>query len=149
MLPQDFGEPLPRQPSPACAATQPFPPDTTDLPIELPKTMVVRRSPVVLVVAAELGIKGFLLLVHRIVPVLFAPFGDRLQTPTESLTDRLHVDCELPFSAECADVREAEEVERGRLLAPPLRIPFGKTPKFDQSCLLRVQRQTIFRKPFW
>jgi hypothetical protein len=28
--------------------------------------------------AAELGVQGFLLLVHRIVPVLFAPFPDEI-----------------------------------------------------------------------
>jgi hypothetical protein len=73
MLVQDRGIPLPRQPSPTCAATQLFPPNTTDPPIKLPKALVVRRSPVILVVAAELGVKRLLLLVHRIVPVRFTP----------------------------------------------------------------------------
>jgi len=69
MLVQNGGVPLPRQPSPACAATQLFPPNATGPPIKLPKASIVRRAPVVLVVAAELGVKGLLQLVHRIVPV--------------------------------------------------------------------------------
>jgi hypothetical protein len=32
--------------------------------------------------AAELGVQGFLLLVHSLVPVLFAPFPDCLQPST-------------------------------------------------------------------
>ena len=147
MLLQDCGIPLPRQPSPTCAATQLFPPNTTDAPIKLPKASVVRRSPVILVVAAELGVKGLLLLVHRIVPVRLTPLGDRLQPPTESLADRPHVYCELPLPAACADVRESEEIERGWFLALSLRIFLSIPPKFDQPCLLRVQRQTVLRKP--
>src|SRR5437588_313618 len=91
MLSQDCRVSLPRQPSPARAATQPFPPDTTDLPIEQPETAIVRRSPVIPVVAAELSIQGFHLLAHRFVPVLSAPFGDRLQPPAESFADRLYL----------------------------------------------------------
>ena len=78
----------------------------TDLSIELPDTAVVRRAPVILVVAPELGVEDFLLLSHRLVPVLLAPFGDRLQPPAEPFADRLHVDCELPLPAACADVRK-------------------------------------------
>src|ERR1700745_272529 len=106
MLPQDFVKSFPRQPPPARAATQPLLPDATDAPIELPETLVVCRSPVILVVAAELGVEDFLLLSHRLVPVLLTPFGDRLQPPAEPFADRLHVDCELPLPAACADVRK-------------------------------------------
>jgi hypothetical protein len=63
----------------------------------LPKTAVVRWTTVVLVMAAEFGVKGFLLLSHRIVPVLLAPGEDRFQPSTEPFGDRLHVHCELPF----------------------------------------------------
>ena len=72
----------------ARAATQPFLPDPPDPLIELPDTAVVRRSAVVLVVAAELGVEDFLLLSHRFVPVLFAPFGDRLQPSAEPFAER-------------------------------------------------------------
>jgi len=54
-----------------------------DFPVELPKTKVVRRSSIMLVVAAELGIQHFLLFTHRVVPVLLAPFADRLQSSPE------------------------------------------------------------------
>jgi hypothetical protein len=54
----------------------------TDLQIELPDISVVRRSPVILIVAPELSVKGFLLLTHRHVAVLLAPFGDEEAVPT-------------------------------------------------------------------
>jgi hypothetical protein len=53
--------------------------------------VVVRASSVVLVMAAELGVQGFLLLVDSIVPVLFAPFPDCLQPSTKPLGNCLHV----------------------------------------------------------
>ena len=65
--------PLPRQPLSARSATQPGPPDATDSPVELPETAIVRRASVVLVMAAELGVQGLLLCVHRVMPVLLAP----------------------------------------------------------------------------
>src|SRR5882762_10813497 len=75
-----------------------------DLPIELADTPVVRRAPVVLVVAPKLGVEGLLLLVHRVVHVLLAPLSDRFQTPSEPCAHRSHLHCELPSSAACTDV---------------------------------------------
>jgi hypothetical protein len=69
VLTQDFSKPFPRQRLSPCRAAQPFPPDATDSLMELPNSEVVRASSVVLVMAAELGVQGFLLLVNRIVPV--------------------------------------------------------------------------------
>ena len=57
-----------------------------------------------------------------------------------------HVHCELPSPAACANVREAEEIERGRFLPQPLRM-FRVPPKVHQSGLLRVERQTVFPEP--
>jgi len=65
-LAQDFLKPLPLQPLSTCAATQPFFPDALDSAIELSDTAVVRRPAVILVVAAEFGVQGFLLLTHRV-----------------------------------------------------------------------------------
>ena len=67
--------------------------------MELPNSAVVRASSVVLVMAAELGVQGFLLLFHRIVSVLFAPFPDCLQPSTQPFDNGLHVHCELPLPA--------------------------------------------------
>src|SRR5258708_32383313 len=139
MRPQEFNKPLPRQPSPARAATQPSPPDTTDRPIYLPETTVVRRSAVILVVAAELGVQGFQLQVHRLVPMFLTPFSDRLQPPAEAFADRPHVYCELPFPATGADVREAEEIKGGRVLSLSPPVPFGGPPKFHPPGLLPVR----------
>jgi hypothetical protein len=60
----------------------------TDLLIELPEFSVVRRSSVILIVAPELGVEGFLLLVHRCVAVFLAPFGDCRQAPAKPLLHR-------------------------------------------------------------
>ena len=99
MLTQDCFVPLPRHPLTACAAAQPVMPDTPDLPVEPPKTSVVRRSPIVLVMAAELGVQGFLLLGHGLVPVFFAPFGDGFQSSAEPFRLRPHMHRELPLPA--------------------------------------------------
>jgi hypothetical protein len=72
--------------------------------------------------ASELGVEGLLLLVHRCMSVLLAPFCDRREAPAEPLAHRSHVHCELPSPAACANVREAKEVEgAGFLLSLPLR----------------------------
>jgi hypothetical protein len=63
----------PRQPRPAGSAIEPLAPEFAGAPIELPETLGVRGSPVVLIVAPELGIEGFLLLAHRCMSVLLAP----------------------------------------------------------------------------
>lgn len=67
--------------------------------------------------AAEFGIQRLLLFAHRVVPMLFAPVADRLHPSALTFGERLHVDCELAFSATGADVREAKASEGFRLLA--------------------------------
>ena len=70
-----------------------------NLPIELAKTRTVGSASVILVVAAELGIQGLLLLVHRVMPVLFAPVGDGFQSSVEPFVNRLHAHGELSLPA--------------------------------------------------
>ena len=96
---------LPRHLCPTSTATEPCTPVVPDPPIELPDTPVIRRAPVILVVAPEFGVEDLLLLVHRIVHVLLAPLSDCFQAPSEPLAHGPHVDCELPSSAACTDVR--------------------------------------------
>src|SRR6266576_3450445 len=142
---EDLSISLPRQPHPASSTTEPLPPGATNFPIELHDAFVVRRSSVVLVVAPELGVKGLLLFLHRIVAVLPAPVGDCLQAPAEPLLHRPHFHCEFPFPAACADVGEAEEIERGWFLPLPLCSFLRESPKLHQPGLLRVERQTVSR----
>ena len=85
MLPQDSVISIPRQRPPACSTTQPLAPDTTYASIELPDAVIVRRASIVLVVAAEFGVQGFLLLAHWRAPMLFTPVGYCLQPSTEPL----------------------------------------------------------------
>ena len=148
MTSKELGISLPRQPVSACATIQPLSPDPNDTPIELQKVLKVCRSAVVLVVASELGVEGFLLLVHRCMSVLLAPCGDRREAPAEPLAHRSHMHCELPSPAACANVRQTEKVEgAGFLLALPLRTFLSVTPKFQQPRLLRVKCQTVFCEP--
>ena len=81
----------PRQFPPASSATEPLPPDLADCPIELPEAPGIRRTSVILVVASELGIEGLLLLVHRLMAMLPAPFGYCRQAPSETLLHRLRI----------------------------------------------------------
>src|SRR6202165_6116599 len=112
--------------------------------MELPDTAVVRRTSVVLVMAAELGVQGFLLLFHRIVPMPFAPVPDCLQSSAEPCGNRLHVHCELPLSAAGAYVHKAQEIEGCRFLSLLPRVLGCISPEFQQPRLLRVQCQTLF-----
>ena len=143
-----LGVALPGQAVPPRSSIEPLLPDPHDAPIELQKTLGVRRSSIVLVVAAELGVEGFLLLIHRGMSVLLTPFGDRCEAPAEPLAHRPHVHCERPSPAAGADVRKAKKVEGVGLLLPlPLRSFLCVTPKLQQPRLLRVKRQTVFCKP--
>lgn len=98
-----------------CLATsppiEPFLPDPTDCPIELPQSPVVRGSSVVLIVAPELPVESFLLLLNRIVPMLLTPSRHLLQTALEPLSHRPEVDREIPSPASFADMRETKKVE--------------------------------------
>src|ERR1700692_625010 len=85
MTSKELGISLPRPPVSACATLQSLSPDPNDTPIELQKVLKVCRSAVVLVVASELGVEGFLLLVHRCMSVLLAPCGDRREVPAARL----------------------------------------------------------------
>jgi hypothetical protein len=63
----------------------------SDDPVELPETLVVRRSAVVLVVApAELRVEGFLLFCDRLVKVPLARSSDLFQTALQALFRRPH-----------------------------------------------------------
>jgi hypothetical protein len=99
MLPQDSVISIPRQWPSACSTAKPLAPDTTYASIELLDAVVVRRASVVLVVATELGVQGFLLLVNWRAPVLFAPVGYRLQPSSEPFGYRLHMHSESTLPA--------------------------------------------------
>ena len=90
---------------------KPFLPGPTDRAKELPKTPVVRRSPIVLVVAPELPVEGLLLLLNRIMPMLLTPSRHLLETALEPLSHRPEVDREFPLPASFTDMREAKKVE--------------------------------------
>jgi hypothetical protein len=91
MTSQELGISLPPQPVSARGTIQPLPPDPYDAPIELQKALRVCRSAIVLVVASELGVEGRLLLAHRCMSVLLAPFGNRREAPAEPLAHRSHM----------------------------------------------------------
>ncbi len=98
---------------------EPFLPDPTNRSKELPQSPVVRRPPVVLIVAPEFPIEGFLLLLNEIVPMLLTPSRHFLQTALEPLAHRPEVDREIPSPASFADMRESKKIESFWL--PPAR----------------------------
>src|SRR5712691_10815899 len=100
---------------PARAPGQPRVPEPSNEPIEPLETAIVRRSPVVLVVAPEFGVERRGLMLDRVVPMLLAPLRHRLQTPPKALTHRPDVNREPPPSAARTHVRKTEEVEGRRL----------------------------------
>ena len=100
---------------PARAPIQPLVPEPPDEPIELPQTAVVRRPPVVLVVAPEFGVERRGLVLDRVVPMLLAPLRHRLHTAPKAFADGPDVNREPPPSAARTHVRETEKVEGRRL----------------------------------
>ena len=90
---------------------KPFLPDSTDRAKELPKTPVVRRSPIVLVVAPEVPVEGLLLLLNGIMPMLLTPSRHFHETALEPLSHRPEVDREIPSPASLADMRETKKIE--------------------------------------
>src|SRR3989442_7059639 len=115
-MPRDFLWELARAaPFPPRARAQPFARGPGDEPIEPPETAVVRRPPVVLVVAPEFGIERRGLILDRVVPMLLAPLRHRLHAAPKAFANRPNVNCEPPPSAARTHMREAEEVEGRRL----------------------------------
>jgi hypothetical protein len=86
MMSEKLDVSFPRHPISARATIEPLPPDSYDASIELQKALRVCRAAVVLVVASELGVEGLLLLVHRCMSVLLAPFSDRREGDPLSLS---------------------------------------------------------------
>jgi hypothetical protein len=100
---------------------EPRMPEPRDVSVEPPHAAVVRRPPVVLVVASEFGVERRRLILDRIVPMPLAPLRHRLQTPPKAFAHRPNVNRELPPSAARTDVREAEKVEGRRFRRIGLR----------------------------
>ena len=69
------------------APVQPRVPEPSNEPIEPLETAIVRRSPVVLVVAPEFGIECCGLVLDRVVPMLLAPLRHRLHTASKACAD--------------------------------------------------------------
>src|SRR5881396_4088897 len=100
---------------PARAPVQPRVPEPSNEPVEPLETAIVRRTPVVLVVAPEFGVERRGLILDRVVPMLLAPLRHRLHTAPKEFADSPNVNREPPPSAARTDVREAEKVEGSRL----------------------------------
>ena len=83
--------------------------------IELHKTPDIRGSPIVLVMALQLPVEGFLLFLYRIMPMRFAPGRHSHDAAPESLAHRSNMYHKLPIPAAFAQMRESKKVESGRL----------------------------------
>src|SRR5712692_7054023 len=130
---------------PSRAPVQPRVPEPSNEPIEPLKTAIVRRSPVVLVVAPEFGIERRGLILDRVVPMLLAPLRHRLHAAPKAFANRPHVNREPPPSAARTHMREAEEVE-GRRLWRRRAARERRASERQQPRLLGVQRQAKLRE---
>src|SRR5229473_8088911 len=102
---------------PARAPVQPRVPEPSNEPIEPLKTAIVRRSPVVLVVAPEFGIERRGLMRDRVVPMVLAPLRHRLHTASKAFAHGPDVNRKPPPPAARTHMRETEKVEGRRLRA--------------------------------
>src|SRR6266849_5730134 len=84
---------------PARAPVQPRVPEPSNEPIEPLKTAIVRRSPVVLVVAPEFGIERRGLMLDRVVPMLLAPLRHRRHTASKAFAHGPDVNRKPPLPA--------------------------------------------------
>src|SRR2546425_10489354 len=100
---------------PARAPVQPRVPEPSNEPIEPLETAIVRRSPVVLVVAPEFGIERRGLMLDRVVPMVLAPLRHRPHTASKACAHGPDVNREPPPPAARTHMRETEKVE-GRWL---------------------------------
>ena len=77
-------------------AIEPVFPGTTYRPVELPKTAIVRRSAVVLVMALQFPVESLLLLLHRVMQMQSAPGPHLRETAPESRPPDMGWDCFTP-----------------------------------------------------
>lgn len=87
---------------PACPAVEPLLPGFPNSTKELPNTTVVRGSPVILIVAAQLAVENFLLFLHRIMPMLPTPGRNLREATSKSFPHRPQVNGEFPIPASFA-----------------------------------------------
>jgi hypothetical protein len=79
--------------------------------------------------------------------MLRAPGRYIQKTAPWTLPHRSYVDRKLPLPASFADTHKSKKVESGRLLpARLLRLHQGLSPERHQSCLARMELQTILSK---
>src|SRR2546427_3431329 len=120
---------------------EPLLPDPADVLVELQQAPEIRRTTVVLVMPPKFPVERFLLLFHRIMPILATPFRHSFQTAPYALPHRAHMNRELPLPASRTDMRESKKIERGRLRPSRfLGLGQGLSPKLHQPSLVRMQR---------
>src|ERR1700694_174265 len=79
--------------------------------------------------------------------MLSTPRGDGDEPAPQAFLHRAHLHREFACPASSSPVREAQEVESGGLHLRPFRLIVGTAAKFHQAGLLRMERQTVLRKP--
>src|SRR5881628_710702 len=123
---------------PARAPVQPRVPEPSNEPIEPLETAIVRRTPVVLVVAPEFGVERRGLILDRVVPMLLAPLRHRLHTAPKAFAHGPDVNRKPPPSAARTHMRETEKVE-GRWFGRVGVARECRAAERQKSSLLRVE----------
>lgn len=83
---------------------------------------------------------------YGIVAMCFAPRRGGREAALQALFHRLSLNRKSTSSTSCSEVREAEEIERGRLPPRQLRLLLGHAPKLNKAGLLWVECQPVFLK---
>src|SRR6266700_7273655 len=130
---------------PARAPVHPRVPEPSNETIEPRETAIVRRSPVVLVVAPEFGIERRGLMLDRVVPMVLAPLRHRLRTASKACAHGPDVNRKPPPPAARTHMRETEKVE-GRRLPRVGTARTRRAAERQEPRLLGVERQTIPRE---
>src|SRR2546426_10570156 len=96
---------------PARAPVQPRVPEPSNEPIEPLETAIVRRSPVVLVVAPAFGVERRGLMLDRVVPMVLAPLRHRPHTASKACAHGPDGNRKPPPPAARTHMRETENGE--------------------------------------
>jgi len=146
------GEPieaLPGQPVSLAPSEQGVPPSAANLAAETLQSPEIAWDRVVVEIPLHHSVQPRADDGDRLVPSPHQCGSNGRQRRAQALLRREANDLEPTLAVRSTAVREPEKVERLRVTLPPIStVGCGESTKLDQPGLVRVQRQSEFRKPF-
>jgi hypothetical protein len=142
---------LPREPSPLRAAAQPFPPHSDDTEAEANQGVAVSGDTEIRKVPSQLLLKCQPLVANWLMPMLPTPIGDTLESTSKAVRCGFLLHHPMSSARHGPIMGEAQQVERARPDAC-IALTVGRCYassvwplEIDQSGLLRMKHQTVFR----